>query len=292
METTQIDPTNAQEQIRQLSAENEGLKQKVFELDKLAFIGSLSAGIMHEIKNPLNFVNNFAELSIDLLHEMKDVVHELTDHSDKDAIEEIKEVAQMLEANLKKIQDNGGRAQRIVFSMLSQTQDNQQVAFERVDVNQLVDEFAKLGYQGVRGNDKDFNVAIRTNYDPDLGKVNLGIQEISRVIINIVNNACFALNEKKKILKDEFSPEILLTTKRNTGSFVITIRDNGTGMPQSVIDKIYQPFFTTKQKGQGTGLGLSLSHDIITRVHKGKIDISSEENRYTEFTIQIPLDLS
>lgn len=292
METKHVSPTNAQEQIRQLSSEIESLKQKVVESDKLAFIGALSAGIMHEIKNPLNFVNNFARLSFDLIDELKESVYELTDKPDKDSIEDINELTQLLDANLKKILENGERAQRIVFSMLSQTHDSQQAVFQPVDVNQLVDEFAKLGYQGVRGNDKDFNVSIKTNYDPDLGKVNIGIQEISRVIINIVNNACYALNEKKKELKGAFSPEIILSTKRKTDTFEISIRDNGTGIPQSVIDKLYEPFFTTKPKGQGTGLGLSLSYDIITNVHKGKIDISSEKNKYTEFTIEIPLAIS
>lgn len=292
METKHVSPTNAQEQIRQLSSEIESLKQKVVESDKLAFIGALSAGIMHEIKNPLNFVNNFARLSFDLIDELKESVYELTENPDKDSIEDINELAQLLDANLKKILENGERAQRIVFSMLSQTHDSQQTVFEPVDVNQLVDEFAKLAYQGIRGNDKDFNVSIKTNYDPDLGKVNIGVQEISRVIINIVNNACYALNEKKNELKEAFSPEIILSTKRKAETFEISIRDNGTGIPQSVIDKLYEPFFTTKPKGQGTGLGLSLSYDIITNVHKGKIDISSEKNKYTEFTIEIPLAIS
>lgn len=292
METKQVNPKDTQEQIRQLSSEIEDLKQKVVESDKLAFIGSLSAGIMHEIKNPLNFVNNFARLSFDLIAELKESAQGLIDQPDNNAIEDVNEVVQLLDANLKKILENGERAQRIVFSMLAQTHQDKQVVFESVNINQLVDEFAKLGYQGVRGNDKDFNVSIKTYYDATLGTVNVGIQEISRVIINIVNNACYALNEKKKVLKDAFSPEILLSTKRKADTFEIVIRDNGTGIPQKLIDNLYKPFFTTKPKGQGTGLGLSLSYDIITNMHKGEIKVISEKDNYTQFTIEIPLTIS
>ena len=197
----------------------------------------------------------------------------------------------MLGNNLAKILENGERAQRIIFSMLAQMHNKQEVVFVPADINKLVDEFAKLAYQGMRGNDSGFNLSFKTDYDPSITSVNLEFQEMSRVIINLVDNACYALNEKKKRLKDHFSPELLLATKKLDDFIEIRIRDNGCGMPQGVIDKLFNPFFTTKPKGQGTGLGLSLSYDIITNIHKGKIEIISKEDEYTEFRILIPTHL-
>jgi two-component system, NtrC family, sensor kinase len=176
--------------------------------------------------------------------------------------------------------------------MLAQMHNKQEVVFELVDINKVIDEFAKLAYQGMRGNNKEFNLTFKTNYDSSITPVNIEFQEMSRVIINLVDNACYALNEKKKRLKDSFSPEILLATKKLDNYIEIRIRDNGSGMPKDVLDKLFQPFFTTKPKGQGTGLGLSLSHDIITNIHKGKLEILSQEDEYTEFKILIPMNLA
>jgi two-component system NtrC family sensor kinase len=292
MDTPEKNQPGTEEQIVLLKAELEDIKQKFVQSDKLAFIGKLTAGILHEIKNPLNFINNFAKLSQQLINELNELMDGVSDKLGKDALADFNDTRSMLEANITKILENGERAQRIVFSMLAQMRDNQQVILEPYDVNKLVDEFSKLAYQGMRGNDNKFNLTFKTDYDSTIGLVNLGFQEMSRVIINLVNNACFALDEKKKIMQGSFSPEILLATKKRDNFVEITIRDNGTGMPQSVIDKLFTPFFTTKPKGQGTGLGLSLSHDIITNIHKGKIEISSKENEYTEFKIFIPTNLS
>jgi len=292
MDTPDKNQSVTEEQLVLLSAELEDIKQKFIQSDKLAFIGKLTTGILHEIKNPLNFIINFAKLSQELVVELNELMDGSSDKLDKDTMADLEDTRSMLAANLNKILENGERAQRIVFSMLAQMHDKQEIVFESYDVNKLVDEFAKLAYQGMRGNDNEFNVTFKTDYDPSVGSINLGFQEMSRVIINLVNNACYALNEKKKLLKDSFSPEILLATKMLDNFVEIRIRDNGSGIPQSIINKLFTPFFTTKPKGQGTGLGLSLSYDVITNIHKGKIEISSKENEYTEFKILISTNLS
>lgn len=291
MNTPNKDQTGAEQQTALLSAELEDLKEKFIESDKLAFIGKLTAGIMHEIKNPLNFIINFAKLSQELVDELHELMDGASNKFDKDTAADLEDTRSMLAANLKKILENGERAQRIVFSMLAQMHDTKEIVFELTNLNKLVDEFAKLAYQGIRGNDKEFNVTFKTDYDPTVGSVNLEFQGLSRVIINLVNNACYALAEKKKKMQDSFSPEILLATKKLDNFIEIRIRDNGSGISQSVIDKLFKPFFTTKPKGQGTGLGLPLSYDIITNIHKGKIEISSKENEFTEFRILISTNL-
>ena len=279
------------DQLLLLSAELQEIKEKFVQSDKLAFIGRLTTGIMHEIKNPLNFINNFTKLSQELLGELNEIIDGMGDKLDADTQADLDEVRSMLDANLVKILENGERAQRIIFSMLAQMHNKQEVVFTPVDVNKLIDEFAKLAYQGMRGNDSEFNLTFKTDYDPSITPVNLEFQEMSRVIINLVDNSCYALNEKRKKMKDGFSPEILLATKKLDELIEIRIRDNGCGMPQDVIEKLFQPFFTTKPKGQGTGLGLSLSSDIITNIHKGKIEILSKEDEFTEFRILIPSNL-
>ncbi|MBI9066874.1 MAG: hypothetical protein JEZ09_06235 [Salinivirgaceae bacterium] len=281
--------SESEEKVMLLTDELNVLKAKFIQSDQLAQIGKLSAGIFHEIKNPLNFIINFTKLSQDLSEEMKDMMKDLGDIANADSVNELLDIGSMLDTNLQKILENGERAQRIITTMLAQINDNQETVFAPTNINQLIDEFTKLAYQGVRANDSDFNVAIKTDYDATIGMINIGAQEISRVIINIINNACYALNEKKKVLKDSFSPEISISTKKQGGTVEIRIKDNGTGIPKNVIEKLFTPFFTTKPAGQGTGLGLSLSYDIITKVHKGKIQILSKENEYTEFVINLPL---
>lgn len=280
-----------EEQILQLSAELEELRQKFIQSEKLAFVGKLTTGIMHEIKNPLNFINNFTKLSQELVGELDDIIDGISNKIDKDTMADLDDTRSLLIANLNKILENGERVHRIIFSMLAQMNDKQETVFELSDINKLVDEFAKLAYQGMRGNEKEFNLTFKTDYDPLIIPINIEFQEISRVIINLVDNACYALNEKKKRMKDSFSPEILLATKKHDNFVEIRIRDNGSGIPQASIDKLFTPFFTTKPKGQGTGLGLSISYDIITNIHKGKIEIVSKENEYTEFRILIPINL-
>jgi len=292
MEISDKNSPSADQQILVLSKELEEIKEKFIQSDKLAFIGKLTTGIIHEIKNPLNFITNFSKLSQELTEELKEIIDGANEKLDDDAKADFDDVLSMLEGNLTKIRENGERAQRIITSMLAQMHNKQDIVFAPVDLNKLIEEFSKLAYQGIRGNDSEFNLTFKTDYDPSIGLVNLEFQEMSRVIINLVDNACYALNDKKKRLQGEFSPEILLATKKIDGYIEIRIRDNGSGIPQVVIDKLFKPFFTTKPKGQGTGLGLSLSYEIITEVHKGKIEILSEVGDYTEFRMLIPSNLA
>ena len=294
MNKTTLIPANklsdVEQQVVSLTNELEGLKEEFVQNEKLILIGRLSAGILHEIKNPLNFINNFTRMSIELAGELSETIIGVQDKMDSQYLADFTDTHTMLLASLNKILENAGRTQRIISSMLAQMHDNKEEVFEPVDINKLVDEFAKLAYQGMRGNDKDFNLKFKTDYDPSIGLITLEFQEMSRVIINLIDNACYALNEKKKTSQSEFSPEIQITTKKINDLIEIRIRDNGTGMPQNIIDKIFNPFYSTKPKGQGTGLGLSLTHNIITNIHKGKIEISSKENEYTEFKILLPLN--
>ncbi len=282
---------DTKDQVALLSHELEEVKEKFIQNDKLALIGKLTAGILHEIKNPLNFINNFTKMSQELVGELNEIMEGISDKLDADTLADFNDTRSMLSDSLAKILENGERTQRIIFSMLAQMHDNKEIVFQLSDINKLVDEFAKLAYQGARGNDKDFNLKFKTDYDPTIEPIKLEFQEMSRVIINLVDNACYALNEKKKRNNGCFSPEILLATKKLDNFVEIQIRDNGIGIPQEVINKLFSPFFTTKPKGKGTGLGLSLSRDIITIIHKGKIEINSIENEFTEFKILIPTNL-
>ena len=220
------------------------LREKFIQSDKLAFIGQLSAGIMHEIKNPLNFVNNFSRLSLDMIKELNENIELIKDKIDKSALDDLMDISEILQGNIQKILDNGSRAERIVFGMLAQARENKAIEFVATDINQMVEEYTKLAYHGARGENKEFNLSFKFNLDPIVGIVKIVPLDFSRVIINIVNNACFALNEKKKVQKD-FTPEMIISTKKTDMVLELIIRDNGTGMPQSVIDKIFKPFFTT-----------------------------------------------
>lgn len=173
--------------------------------------------------------------------------------------------------------------------MLAQSRESNSVQFVETDINQLIDEFTRLAYQGVRGQNTDFNLSIKTDYDTNLQRVNVAAAELSRVILNIVNNACYALNQKKMQLDGSYTPELLITTKKREKDFAIHIKDNGMGIRQDIIEKIFNPFFTTKPSGEGTGLGLYMSYDIVTKIHKGKFEVKSVPEEFTEFIITIPL---
>ncbi|WP_051210894.1 sensor histidine kinase [Runella zeae] len=273
--------------------DDETFKERFVQLNKLAEIGQLTAGIMHEIQNPLNFINNFSKLSVDLVHEMKEIFDKKQDTPLTEEEEDLLFLLDKLVGINVKISENGGRITRIIQSMLAQTRtENQSAKFEPVDLNQLLEEFTKLAYQGVRGEDKAFNVSFVFQFDPSVGKVKLAATEISRVVLNLVNNACYALNEKRKREGAEFAPQISVSSTRLAQTVQVKIKDNGNGIPDSIKEKVFSPFFTTKPVGKGSGLGLALSRDIITIMHKGQLEVVSEEGKFTEFTIQIPLDLS
>jgi len=249
--------------------------------EKMASLGELTAGIAHEIKNPLNFVNNFSEVSNELLDELKS---ELQNDKKEDALEIVDDLKQ----NLEKINHHGKRADSIVKGMLLHSRGT---SGEKTltDINDLLDQDVNLAYHGMRATNKEFNITIEKDYDKSLEKINVVPQDISRVFLNIINNACYAAYDKKKRSTDDsFSSILKVSTKNLKDKVEIRIADNGNGIPKDILDKIFQPFFTTKPTGEGTGLGLSLSYDIVTKVHGGEIKLESEEGKYTEFIITIP----
>ncbi len=274
------------EDVTKLGQEIRVVQKQFEEQSKLAGIGQLTAGILHEIRNPLNFVNNFSRLTLDLIKEVKDI----TEHLESPDVDEINDLINMIEVNVTRILENGSRAERIVQSMLTQTRNDANL-LAPTDLNQLLEEFSKLAYQGVRGNDKDFNVKFTFRLDPKMGVVNLMANEFTRVIINLVNNSCYAVNMRRKEHIEGYQPEIIVSSLRMEDQAEVRIRDNGVGIPDEIVQKVFNPFFTTKPPGEGTGLGLSLSYATITEMHKGKLSVESEKGKFTEFTIQIPLNL-
>ena len=278
---------NDKEKIKQLEKEIAKLQEHTIEQAKLASIGKLSAGIMHEIQNPLNFINNFSQLSVSLLKELNEVMDDISDKFDTDTKDDIEDITQTLSTNLEKIQQNGKRANSIIQGILLQSRGKSGV-FLPTDLNQLIAEYANLAYHGKRAEDHNFNCLITNNFDETIGKVSLVPQNFSRVILNIINNAFYAIQEKEKISRGEFSPEITISTHKENNNIIIKIKDNGIGIPETVIRKIFNPFFSTKPVGKGTGLGLSMSYDIIKKEHKGNLKVISDQESFTEFVIEIP----
>ncbi len=251
--------------------------------EKMASLGELTAGIAHEIQNPLNFVNNFSELS-------QELVDELLAEMDAGRPADAREIGADIKANLAKIEHHGKRADGIVRGMLLHSRSSGG-AVEPTDINTLCDEYLRLAYHGLRAKDKEFNVEMITDYDPTVGKVPVIPQDFGRVVLNVISNAFYAVNAKRAgaafAKTDDFAPAVRLTTERTGAQVSIHIRDNGDGIPPGVRDKIFQPFFTTKPTGEGTGLGLSLSYEII-KAHGGQIAVESVPGEYTEFTISLP----
>ncbi|MCH6236805.1 ATP-binding protein, partial [Cognataquiflexum rubidum] len=248
--------------------------------EKMASLGELTAGIAHEIQNPLNFVNNFSEVSSELLDEMNAEL-------EKGDIEEAKFISNDIKQNLEKINHHGKRADAIVKGMLEHSRIS---SGEKVptDINALADEYLRLSYHGMRAKDKSFNADFVTDFDPNLPKINLVPQEIGRVLLNIINNAFQAFtNSEFRIQNSELKPLVKVSTMKNGDNLEIIVSDNGPGIPDSIKSKIFQPFFTTKPTGQGTGLGLSLSYDIV-KAHGGEIKVDSEEGKGTTFIILLP----
>jgi signal transduction histidine kinase len=259
---------------------------------KMASLGELTAGIAHEIQNPLNFVNNFSELNIELIAEM-------TAEIENGNIEEVKAIATDLAANEQKINHHGKRADSIVKGMLQHSRSTGSTVKESTNINALADEYLRLAYHGLRAKDKSFNATLKTNFDESIGNINILPQDIGRVLLNLITNAFYAISDKKKKsphpLKGglEYEPTVWVSTKLlhstlgNGGKVLISVKDNGTGIPQKLMDKIFQPFFTTKPTGEGTGLGLSLCYDII-KAHGGDLRVENNEGDGAAFIIQLP----
>jgi signal transduction histidine kinase len=246
----------------------------------MASLGELTAGIAHEIQNPLNFVNNFSEINTELSSEILEA-------AEKGDLEEVKAIAADIRNNQEKISQHGKRADSIVKSMLQHSRSSSG-AKEPTDIAALADEYLRLAYHGMRARDKSFNATLKTEFDPQLPLAPVVRQDISRVLLNLFNNAFYAVNERKKIEGDGYEPEVVVHCRRAdaTNAIMISVRDNGPGIPESIKEKIFQPFFTTKPTGQGTGLGLSLSYDII-KAHGGELSVKTTEGEGSEFIIQL-----
>ena len=268
-----------EDRTAQLTRSFEELKATQAQLihsEKMASLGELTAGIAHEIQNPLNFVNNFSEVNDELIEEM----------NDENNISEIKSIANNIKQNNKKIAFHGKRAEAIVKGMLQHSRASSGIK-EPTDINKLVNEYLRLAYHGLRAKDKSFNAEIKTEFDNSIGKINIVSQEISRVILNLVNNAFYAVNERHKVEDSGYESIVTVSTAKQNGKVEIKVKDNGKGIPQKILDKIFQPFFTTKPTGQGTGLGLSLAYDIV-KAHGGVIKVETKEGEGSEFIVELP----
>ena len=273
-------------EIQNTLVELKATQSQLIQSEKMASLGELTAGIAHEIQNPLNFVNNFSEVNTELIEEMKNEI-------EKGNIIEAKTIADGIADNEKKINHHGKRADAIVKGMLQHSRSSSGVK-EPTDINALTDEYLRLAYHGLRAKDPSFNATIKTDFDDKIGTINIIPQDIGRVILNLITNAFYAVTEKKNALQiskegDEYEPTVSVSTKKMNSKVEIRVRDNGMGIPQKVLDKIFQPFFTTKPTGQGTGLGLSLSYDIV-KAHDGELKVEAKEGEGAEFIVSIPLN--
>jgi signal transduction histidine kinase len=268
--------------IEKAYAELKSAQAQLIQSEKMASLGELTAGIAHEIQNPLNFVNNFSEVNKELLIEMKDEI-------DRGNLTEVKSLADDVIDNEEKINHHGKKADSIVKGMLQHSRSSSGVK-EPTDINALCDEYLRIAYHGLRAKDKSFNATTKTEFDNTIGKINVMPQEIGRVILNLINNAFYAVDEKKKTASDGYEPTVIVTTRKEKDKIEVKVKDNGNGIPQKVLDKIFQPFFTTKPTGQGTGLGLSLAYDIV-KAHGGEIKVDTKEKDGSEFILLLPIYL-
>jgi signal transduction histidine kinase len=252
--------------------------------EKLASLGALTAGVAHEIKNPLNFVNNFAALTIDLAQELEDVLGASRDVIGAEDRTELDAILADLRQNVTKIREHGQRADRIVASMLEHSRGASGEP-RPTDLNALLAEYVGLAYHGTRAQDSTFNVTLETDYAPNLPALRVVAEDLGRVFLNVLQNACYAVNAKRKRLGDSYAPTIRVQTRDLGDRIEVRVRDNGSGIPPASLDKIFEPFFTTKPTGQGTGLGLSISHDIVVRQHGGEMRAESREGEYAEFVV-------
>lgn len=282
-----LDNAFAYEKINRANQDLKEAQAQLIQAEKMASLGELTAGIAHEIKNPLNFINNFSEISIELVKELKEELEKNVGKLDKKTVENINEVLQDIDHNVRKINEHGKRADSIVKGMLLHSRGKPGEK-QKTNLNDLLAEYLNLAYHGFRAQDSSFNVKLETDFDPTLEMVNVVPQNISRVFLNIFNNACYSVNEKIKVKKEPFNPSLKVTTRNLGDKIEIKIWDNGKGIPKDIMDKVFNPFFTTKPAGKGTGLGLSLSYDIVVQEHGGEMKVDSQLGEYAEFIITIP----
>ena len=287
--------TQQKEELQHALEHLKETQEQLIQSEKLASLGELTAGIAHEIQNPLNFVNNFSEVSVELLEELKEERGKAKEKRDEELEEEI--LGDIIQ-NLQKINHHGKRAASIVTGMLQHSRVSSGKK-ELADLNSLTDEYLRLSYHGLRAKDKSFNAQIVTDFDPNVPKLEVIPQDLGRVLLNLINNAFYAVHKKKQEISESaqsdlptatnYEPTVWVTTKKVDSEIHISVRDNGTGIPEEVQSKIFQPFFTTKPTGQGTGLGLSLAYDIVTKGHGGEIEVESVEGGGTTFVVKLPI---
>ncbi|MEO6166409.1 MAG: ATP-binding protein [Chitinophagales bacterium] len=281
--------TLQKEELLQTLNDLKATQSQLIQSEKMASLGELTAGIAHEIQNPLNFVNNFSEVNTELIEEMKTEIM-------SGNLELVKSIANDITTNEQKINYHGKRAEAIVKGMLLHSRISSGTK-EPTDINALADEYLRLAYHGLRAKDKSFNATMKTDFDENIGNINIISQDMGRVILNLITNAFYAVTEKKRQQPDAYEPTVSVSTKKinarqddpvGLAKVEIKVKDNGNGIPKKVLDKIFQPFFTTKPTGQGTGLGLSLSYDIV-KAHGGELKVETKENEGAEFIIQLPV---
>jgi len=264
--------------------------------DKLAALGTLTAGISHELKNPLNFITNFSELSMGLIDYIKNVIEPKKNLFSESELDTIYFSTSSILENLKIIFTQGKRANNIIHLMLAHSRNHPGTANPSarmlVDLAGLLTEYVKLSYYGIKSQYPDFNVEVEEFYDPAVGKMELYAEDLTNAILNLLNNALYALKEKKQKLGDDFVPRLKISLKKINNYCEIRIRDNGMGIPNDIANKIFVPFFTTKPPGEGTGLGLSQTHQIIVEKHNGSLHFDTQEGKYTEFILMIPIHFS
>jgi signal transduction histidine kinase len=257
-------------------------QNQLIQAEKMASLGELTAGIAHEIQNPLNFVNNFADVNSELIAELKEEI-------EKGNHKEVRAILDDIAGNEEKIIHHGKRADAIVKNMLQHSRGSGEEKIP-TDLNALADEYIRLSYHGLRAKDKSFNADFKVNPDPGLPEIRVVPQDIGRVLLNLINNAFHAVAERSRKGEEDYKPLVIVETRFEKGKAVIRVKDNGHGIPPNNLDKIFEPFFTTKASGEGTGLGLSLSYDIITKGHGGELKLESKEGEGAEFVISLPVD--
>lgn len=267
------------------------IQQQLMIQEKLASVGMLTAGIAHEIKNPLNFINNFADMTVELLDELKEELEKPLENAPEETKQAVNSTIDDIVINCKKINEHGKRAESIIKNMLIQARTSD-VEKAPLDINALLEEYLNLAYHGMRAQNNKLNVKIDKNIDKTILPVMVDQQSIGRVFLNIINNGLYAANDKAEKINGDFMPTITITSEQDENNVTVKIKDNGNGIPEHIRTKIFEPFFTTKPAGQGTGLGLSICYDIVVSEHGGSLDVVSSPGEYTEFIIKLPKNVS
>ncbi len=279
--------SNGSPEMEKIEDQLKVARKQLEECEKMATLGQLTAGIAHEIKNPLNFIKNFSELTLDLIKELNDEIATLAASMDPKEVEYLNGILADMSGNILKISEHGKRADSIIRGMLLYAH-GKSGEYVPTDINAMLAEYVALAYHGLRASDNTFNIKLERDYDETIGLISVVPQDIGRVFLNIINNACYSTHQKKKLNPGSYNG-VLVTSTKNLGNQVeIRIRDNGNGIPSSLTDKIFNRFFTTKPAGSGTGLGLSISYDIIVNQHHGTLRVESTEGAFAEFIIVLP----